>query len=172
MNNQDGVEKTEVENAKFRLRQDAIRMYVRVGIVAAFLAVFIYIIVRYTHPDKEGYIKPTVLYSFLTGVLITKLIDFYILPPERGPDVIKNLNDFQRRKEAIRMWTRIGISIGFFGIFIYVILAHVGPPDVTNTHNHNRPLADFYIAPNVVYSFLTGVMVAKFIDFFLQPLKK
>jgi len=65
------------ENKEIELLREYRRGWVRVGILGGFFSLFVYVVVVYTGLD-EGMIKPDVLYSFLTGVLVTKLIDHYI----------------------------------------------------------------------------------------------
>lgn len=57
--------------------REARRGWVRLGIVACFMGVFIYTIHKYTGME-EGMIKPDVLYSYLTGIISSKIIDHYL----------------------------------------------------------------------------------------------
>ncbi len=63
--------------------------------------------------------------------------------------------------EKLRAYVRIGILIGFFGLFIFTIAIHTG-------------VADGEIPPETVYSFLTGILVTKLIDFYMiaEPKKE
>lgn len=194
MSNQEEMDRIEIKMKEFDIIQETIRMYVRIGIVITFFTIFISVIYRYLGTE-EGLIKPIVLYSFLTGILVTKIIEFYMQLPEKEQEEILRLSPFQRKKEYIRIGVRIFILVGFFGIFVYVILSYVGLPkevlsllsllkdinsikptteDIKTLQSIAKDLAafqGFYINPNAVYSFLTGVMVTKLIDYFLQPLK-
>lgn len=211
MSHQEEMDKLEEKERKFNILQETIRMYVRIGIVVTFFSIFIWVL--YNHVGiKEGEIEPTVLYSFLTGILVIKVIEYYMQLPEKEQQEVLRLSPFQRKKEYIRIWTRVGILVCFFGIFIYVIWAYVGfsqdliayiktakleiPKNLIDqiiniefADNSNKReealkiifdilpgfriklLQDFLINPNAVYSFLTGVLVTKLIDYFLQPLK-
>lgn len=167
MNKQEEMDRIEIKRAEFDIKQENVRMYVRTGIVCVFFGIFIYIIARYIG-FKEGEIKPMVLYSFLTGILVTKVIEFYMQLPKEEREEITELTEFQTKKEVIRIWTRVVILSVFFVIFGYIILFYVGIPEGTETYN--KDLHAFRINPNTVYSFLTGVLVTKMIDYFLQPL--
>lgn len=52
------------------------RGYVRAGIIGWICLLISYIVVRYTG-IQEGMIKPDVIWSFFTGVFITKMVDHY-----------------------------------------------------------------------------------------------
>lgn len=53
------------------------RGWVRSGITFWFCALITYVVVRYTG-GAEGQIKPETIWSFGTGVLVTKILDHYI----------------------------------------------------------------------------------------------
>ena len=53
------------------------RGWVRAGIVFWFVLLISYVVVRYTG-TADGEIKPEIIWSFATGILVTKLIDHYI----------------------------------------------------------------------------------------------
>lgn len=53
------------------------RGWVRASMVAWFCSLITYVVVMYTG-NGEGQIKPEIIWSFCTGVLVTKLLDHYI----------------------------------------------------------------------------------------------
>jgi hypothetical protein len=53
------------------------RGWVRMGMVAWFCALLTYVVIKYTG-GEAGQIKPEIIWSFGTGVLVTKLLDHYI----------------------------------------------------------------------------------------------
>lgn len=57
-------------------------------------------------------------------------------------------------QKLIRMWARLCIMLFFFMAFFYVILAHTG-------------LKDGQIMPMTLYSFLSGILVSKVIDYYM-----
>ena len=55
------------------------RGWVRMGMISWFCSLITYVVVMYTG-NGEGQIKPEIIWSFCTGVLVTKLLDHYINP--------------------------------------------------------------------------------------------
>lgn len=53
------------------------RGWVRSGITFWFCALITYVVIKYTG-GAEGQIKPETIWSFGTGVLVTKILDHYI----------------------------------------------------------------------------------------------
>ena len=53
------------------------RGWVRAGMVLWFCALISYVVIRYTG-TADGQIKPDIIWSFGTGILVTKLLDHYI----------------------------------------------------------------------------------------------
>jgi len=65
------------------IRKDTVEMserrrgWVRAGMVAWFCALITFVVVRHTGIG-DGQIKPEIIWSFATGVLVTKILDHYI----------------------------------------------------------------------------------------------
>ena len=65
------------------IQRDAIELsekrrgWVRVGMIGWFCALISYVVIRYTGVN-DGEIKPDIIWSFGTGILVTKLLDHYI----------------------------------------------------------------------------------------------
>lgn len=65
------MQKNSIETSERR------RGWVRASMVAWFCSLITYVVVMYTG-NGEGQIKPEIIWSFCTGVLVTKLLDHYI----------------------------------------------------------------------------------------------
>ena len=70
------AEITAIKNDAIELSERR-RGWVRAGIVVWFCTLITYVVVRYTG-NSEGEIKPEIIWSFATGILVTKLLDHYI----------------------------------------------------------------------------------------------
>ena len=73
----------ELQSEISALRKDTIetserrRGWVRAGMVGWFCALITYVVVLHTGIG-DGKIKPDIIWSFATGVLVTKILDHYI----------------------------------------------------------------------------------------------
>jgi len=86
------------------MEQEKLRAYTRIGILLFFSGMFCFVIVMHTGLE-DGAIAPMTIYSFISGLLAGKLIDFYMgdTGGKGGPNVIDNselLAEIKRLKEA------------------------------------------------------------------------
>ena len=56
---------------------EKLRTYVRITILYFFFALLFYVVIRYTGTGQDD-IKPMTIFSFVSGVIVSKLIEFYV----------------------------------------------------------------------------------------------
>jgi hypothetical protein len=77
--------------------QEKLRVYTRMGILLFFSAMFASTIIRHTGLE-DGNIAPMTVYSFLSGLLAGKLIDFYM--SDKKPDDVIAIENIKKLKKA------------------------------------------------------------------------
>lgn len=63
-----------MDNLKWK---EYVQSFSRLGILIAFFAAFGYIVINFTG-SAEGQIKPETIYSYLTGIISGKLVEYYL----------------------------------------------------------------------------------------------
>lgn len=67
------------------MNREKLRSYIRAGILIYFCGLLAYVVGKYTGKETDD-IKPMTVFAFATGVIVSKLIENYMIKDDKAKD--------------------------------------------------------------------------------------